>query len=512
MKNISQIIYPMVIYMEFNLKQKKISANVIYYNYGKTTLYKNQYEKTLANGGYIKMPYPSQSNHPNISSNVLKTGYVASQLFIGRKIHKINDVSFDGELIIKHIPLTNNEHPLYTCFLLKTDAQLKTPTAIDSIIDGKNDTDLQLNYLIESTTAIHYSTNEHVIIFTQPIYVKSIFDDFQQLNIINPYHVNYDIMYVEANLGIEGFIEGIDGGEDDTKAIAAYCSPIDENDPSYGDQANTLLALGGDESRIQNDATVSSIKLSMNFMAFFALAIFATFAVPIIYDNFVAVLVLYNILLKTPQEKLNRLNAVDMYISVVLFGLAFSFIHYGILSTDSYYTLIGFYIFIFFIASFIRLQYDRVFNTDDFYKKISREPVWNEKVKLNELAPLAGDEPNFEKIKNDLWGFFTNNLSELFLKQVYNKETDKCESKIQFGFVAALVIFLVLFGILSLQGYKNKGSSILSSLAFYLLLISIYLAFLFMHGTDKTMYTDPIKEVLRKCLKKKANEDSEEIA
>ena len=458
------------------------------------------------------MPYPSQSNQPNISSNVLKTGYVASQLFIGRKIHQINNVMFDGELIIKHTPLTNNEHPLYTCFLLKTDAQLKTPTAIDNIIDGNMDTILQLNYLIESTTAIHYSTNEHVIIFTEPIHVKTLFDNFQQLNIINPYNAKYDIMHVEANLGIEGFLEGLDGSEDDTKAIAAYCSPIDENDPSYGDQANTLLAIGGDESRLQNDATVSSIKLSMNFMAFFALAIFATFAVPIIYDNFIVVLVLYNILLKTPQEKLNRLNAVDMYISAVMFGFAFSFINYGILSTDSYYTLIGFYIFIFFIASFIRLQYDRVFNFKDFYEKLSREPVWNGTTKTNELAPLSGDEPSFEKIKNDLWGFFTNNLSELFLKQVYNKENDKCESKIQYGFLAALVIFGILFGILSLHGYKNKGSSILSSIAFYLLLISIYLAFLFMHGTDKTMYTDPIKEVLRKCLKKKEKEGSDEAS
>jgi len=500
--------------MEFKITSTNTTPDVIYYNYKKATFYKNQYENTLDYGGYIKMPYTS--NQPNITSNILNTGYIANQLFIGKKIHKIENVDFDGELIIKHIPLTNNEKPLYTCFLLKTDKNMKTPTEIDDIIAGRTDNDLYLNYLIESSTAIHY---DDCIIFTKPILVKTAFDRFEPVNIINSYNDNYHILAVEPNLGTDSV--KIREGLTDTKAIAAYCSPIDENDPTIGEQANTLLAIGGDESRLKNEATVASINLSMNFLAFFALAIFATFAVPIMYYQFVVVMVLWNIYLKTPQEKLNRIYTIDIFLSFFMFGLAFSFMNQGIVSTDSYYTLLGFYIFIFFIASFIRIQYDRTFNVDVFYDEISKEPEYNKITQLNELVPMKeesgdfADKPNYEKVKFDVIGFILSNFG---YKKVYDtKEEDeskRCKTSVSSVIIKIIVIFLVfglLYGLSSFFGYKDNSSSIFSSILFYIFLFSIYLANVGIFAIDraKKKYTPDMKKTLQKCLVKE--EEKEEV-
>lgn len=511
----------MLVYMEFKITSTNTTPDVIYYNYKKATFYKNQYENRLDYGGYIKMPYAS--NQPNITSNILDTGYIANQLFIGKKIHKIENVDFDGELIIKHIPLTNNEKPLYTCFLLKTDKNMKTPTEIDDIIAGRKDNDLYLNYLIESSTAIHY---DDCIIFTKPILVKTAFDGFEPVNIINSYNDNYEILAVEPNLGTDIVIlkEGL-ANEMDTKAIAAYCSPIDEKDPSLGEQANTLLAIGGDESRLKNEATVSSINLSMNFLVFFALAVFATFAVPVMYYQLVVVMIIWNIYLKTPQEKLNRLYTVDIFLSIFMFGLAFSFMNQGIVSTDSYYTLLGFYIFIFFIASFIRIQYDRTFNVEQIYKDLNQEPEWNKIPQVNELVPMKklddknkvidepAEDPNYEQVKFDVMGFILSNLG---YKKVYDAEeedaTKRCKpsiSSVIAKIFATFAIFGSLYGLSSLFGYKDESSSILSSILFYIFLLSIYLANVAMFALDKEKYTPQMKDIIRGCLGKKEEENKE---
>lgn len=503
----------MLVYMEFKITSTNTTPDVIYYNYKKATFYKNQYENRLDYGGYIKMPYAS--NQPNITSNILDTGYIANQLFICKKIHKIENVDFDGELIVKHIPLTNNEKPLYTCFLLKTDKHMKTPTEIDDIIAGRTDNDLYLNYLIESSTAIHY---DDCIIFTNPILVKTAFDRFEPVNIINSYNDNYHILAVEPNLGTDIVIlkEGL---EMDTKAIAAYCSPIDEKDPTLGEQANTLLAIGGDESRLKNEATVSSINLSMNFLVFFALAVFATFAVPVMYYQLIVVMIVWNIYLKTPQEKLNRLYTVDIFLSIFMFGLAFSFMNQGIVSTDSYYTLIGFYIFIFFIASFIRIQYDRTFNVEQIYKDLSQEPEWNKIQQVNELVQMLeesgdlADKPNYEKVKFDVMGFILSNLG---YKKVYDKEepdaTKRCKTDtgslmktIACIFAAFGSLYVILF---ILFGYKDNSSSILSSILFYTFLFSIYLGNVGAFALENmgAKYTPDMKKIIRKCLGKKEEE------
>ena len=53
--------------MSFNIKDKEIGDfDKIHYHYPTQKIYKNQYEKTVENGGYIKIAYSQQPNVINI--------------------------------------------------------------------------------------------------------------------------------------------------------------------------------------------------------------------------------------------------------------------------------------------------------------------------------------------------------------------------------------------------------------------------------------------------------------
>jgi hypothetical protein len=118
---------------EFDLTKNKDTTENINYNYYSTTFYKNQYEKTIQHGGYIKLPYPSHPNKPNIVSSVFPDHYVTTHLYILKKIHSIHGINYDGELVIEHISTTNSNQRLYTCLLLKS-SPTSSFTKIDDLI------------------------------------------------------------------------------------------------------------------------------------------------------------------------------------------------------------------------------------------------------------------------------------------------------------------------------------------------------------------------------------------
>jgi hypothetical protein len=450
---IPYIIYPILLYMEFDLKNK-ITDNVVNYNYNETIFYKNQFEKTIENGEYIQITYPSKSNTPNIVSDNLFDGeYITKKLYIIKKIHKIKGIDFDGELIIEHTSLTNNEKPLFSCFLLKT--KNSETTEIDSLINSQLDITINMNDYITSKEAIYYKTNtENVLIFTNPILVISKFDDFKSPKIINPIPTNdYTIVKINNFLGnVEGFKEGIDP---DYVDVATYCQPIDEEDPTIGVTADVIIPSDGKVAI--NKSTTSQITTALNFFAFFILVLFVAIVVPVMYKYFIIDLVLQNNFTDN-QQYLNRLSAIDIYISLLLFGFSFSLINVGIINNKPIDTIIGFYVFIFFISSFIVLKYKRTFEIDDFIKLLFPNGGVNKDELMNNIKP-------------DIMGLFMDNISQLFIK----KEKDKY--KIQFNFIIVIGIFLAFYFILKMYGMEQmNGSSILTSLPFYMFLLSIYIA------------------------------------
>lgn len=440
--------------MEFDLKNK-ITDNVVNYDYNETIFYKNQFEKTIENGGYIQTTYPSKSNTPNIVSNDLFDGeYVTKKMCIIKKMHKIKGVDFDGELIIEHASLTNNEKPLFSCFLLKT--KNGETTDIDSLINSNLDVAINLNDHMTSKEAIYHKTNTaNVLIFTNPILVISKFDDFKSPKIINPTPTN-DHMTVKMHK-IMGNVEGFKEGPEDQNYVdvATYCQPIDEEDPTIGVTADVIIPSDGKVA--MNKSTTSQITTALNFFAFFILVLFVAIVVPVMYKYFIIDLVLQNENF-TPQQYLNRLSAIDIYMSVLLFGFSFSLINLGIVNNKPIDTIIGFYVFIFFISSFIVLKYKRTFEIDDFINLLFPNRDVDKVLLMNDIKP-------------DIMGLFMDNISQLFIKKENN------QYKIQFNFIIVIGIFLAFYFILKTYGMEQmNGSSILTSVPFYMFLLSIYIA------------------------------------
>lgn len=487
--------------VEFDLTKNKHTTENINYNYYSTTFYKNQYEKTIQNGGYIKLPYPSHSNRPNLVSSVFPDHYVTTHLYILKKSHSIRGVSYDGELVIEHISTTNNNKRLYAYIPLKTSKQIPA-NKIDDLIAATYDSvvvEFDDFFMMEQIKeAILYDTQQtKTLIFTQPILVKTAFDSINSIELCPSYSSQYSVLSVKPLLGInisnvaEGFKEGIDKDV----VAAAYCQPIDETDPNIGENADVIIPLNSKLS--VNDATNNSLRTIMNFFAFFVLILAAVTVVPIMYNMFIVELVLDNKELLLPQEKLNRLCSIDIYISIILFGLAFSFIHYGIANNLPVFTSIGFYFLIFYLSAFLYFQYNRTMNkesTEQFLKKF-----------------LLGDSnkelPSFDKVKNDISGLILQNLKILFMNIKTKKEEivnskGNIETRIipeigpdgnpvkELSFLnifLLLCVYGIMYSIASNAGVKSTGGSILMSLPFYLFLFAVYVLIFVKYQKDRLL-------------------------
>jgi hypothetical protein len=456
--------------MEFDLNNT-VKNTSIQYNYENTTFYKNQFEKTLENGGYIKIPYPSKSNTPNITSNTLLKGeYVTKNLYIVKKIHNIKDTPFDGELVIEHKSLTNNEKTLYVCFLLKSSKSKTEP--IDTLLKSDSDVTLNFNDYITDKTSIFYETNkEHVLVFPTPIQVNSTFDNYTS-PILTSIPKDYSIVNIKSTLGnIEKVnIEGFKEGAVDYVDVATYCQPIDEEDPTIGVSADVIIPADGKVSI--NKATSSQLSTALNFFGFFIMVLFVVIVVPTMYQYFIVLLVLDNKYNETPftgQQLLNRISAVDIVMGFLLFMFSFSLINNGIANNRPTSTVIGFYVFIFFISSFIVLQYRRTFNAEEYLKPFGLAPDLN------------------RTINPDIFGFIMDNVVQLFIK--YEKDPNdptKSKPKFQWNWIIVIIIYLLLhFFVLRRYGMDKKGSaSVFMYVPLYVFFLAMYIAIYIKHAKD----------------------------
>jgi hypothetical protein len=428
---------------------------MVKYNYNESTFYKNQFEKTLKNGGYLKIPYASKSNMPNLSSDVYKGDYIAKTLYIIKKTH-VTGIDYDGELIIEHSSLTNNEPPVYTCFLLKTQTSIQSD--IDDLINGSSDCTLNLNTHLSSETNAMY--NDHAIIFPTPILIGSSLDKYTSEKII-PNSDEYTRIQIKPILGnvevrnVEGFKEGADQFID----VATYCQPIDEEDPSIG--TDTLVSIPADGKVAINKAVTSQLTTALNFFGFFMLVLFVVLVVPSLHHFFIIKLVLenkYNDPAFTPQQLLNRLSSIDIFVCFILFGFSFSLINAGIVKNAPTTTIVGFYVFIFFISSFIVLQYKRMFDKDNFIKYFKISGVL---------------DPDIEKVTPDIVSALYINIVYLFVSK---EKAQDGTSYLQFHgtFIISLIIFGILFAIMQRVGLHDTGSGFMS-VTFYIFLLAIYI-------------------------------------
>jgi len=482
--------------MSFDITQSIDTTDIVQYNYSPTMFYKSSLQAIPQTAGYLKTPFTAKSNQPNIA--LFDSGYITTTLYICAPIHSVEYVAYDAELIIEHRSLTNYSAPLYTCFLLKTGGE--SYTDIDALLEGK-DVELDLNSLLRPQKTVVYNT---VILFTTPITIRSSGIRWKRGIALSPYVAKYSILRAKPILG-EPLIEGLDdsgmselpindlsktpnmdfgamsGSASQTNAelasmspnlespnqnvtVAGYCQPIDETDPSIQQTAGIVVPL--DSKLTSNNAANTTIKTLLNFFGFFVMVVAAIFIAPVAHRIMIVELVLDNTQFSA-QRKLNRTYAADIYTGAVVFGFAIAFINYGIINNKSLATILGFYLFIFWMASIIILQYQRIFNPKTY---------------LEQFKDSRGVLPSFENMEMD-WGFYAENLGGLFWKQVPDPENPgKTRGRPQFGFLIMLVFYsLIMYVLKKFKITGQSGKFFLTSVYFYMLLMSIYFLHLLGH-------------------------------
>ena len=463
--------------MEFILTKQKDIQNMIHYNYYQITIYKNHYEKTFDNGGYIKIPYPSQSNQPNIITSFFEDGYITKKLYIIKKIHSIENVEHDAELMVEHESITNPGKKLFSFLLLKTNKSLTefSETKLDNLMNTNlpqaNTFSLNEIFLSDSIKeAIVYKNQTSIeptviVIFTKPVLVNTVFDPSTliippEISNLPKFQVDYSIMKIEPVLGniIEGFKEGVDS--ENIVQTAAYCQPIDDTDP---DIENVAQSIPIDSEKIINKASVATVNTVLNFVSFFITLLFAIFVVPIVYKVFILNMVFENESF-TPQQKLNRVSGIDVYASLLFIGFSISLIHVGISNNMPFFTTVGMYLFIFYAGCLTYFQYIRIFDTeakqkflDEFVKDID-----------NEIPPT------FEAVSNDVFGLIKDNIFLLLYDDL-----KKPEPKLEFGGILLVIfIFVIMYWILNAMHIDMSfgGGSFFLSLPLYMFLLAVYIA------------------------------------
>ena len=482
-----------------------MNTNQIQYNYEDLYVHKNQFEKTASNGNYYKI-HISNSPKTNIISNMFQGDYTATTIFIVRKIHKLPKIKFDGELILKHKSQSNDEKPLYISIPLKTQSGIVSK--IDLLTQPNTDVDLNLNEEIYTKNASYYENNkERVLIFHNVLHVGIPFENLSTGKIIEPKE-NYTKVSLSPFLGKEGFVEGNVSYQD----VAAYCTPIDEEDHTIMNSTDVLIPADGKVA--SNKTLVSQLTTATNFAIFVILALFVTLIVPNMYRTFIIFPVFHNYALSM-KGLVNRLSGVDIVSSFVILGISFSFITNGIANNDASISLIGFYLFVFYVLCFARLQYDRLMNDGKDFKaelenihnsiktKIGnifenntelkdsyieflklfaeKKNDINEKTISNYIRYFKEEKIDMNSIVPDIIGLSKENgiqiLGDYTIEETETNGKKNINLKFNLSLLKILVFILFVAGFIlffSLTGTMNTGS-LFTYLPMYLVFICAYL-------------------------------------
>ena len=201
------------------MEQHIDDGKLIHYNY-----YNTYTKRVLSSSTDFQFIYPGKENTPNltITQGSRNQSYISSKFFIFSKIHKIDNVDFDGELIIENTPITNSNKKLYISFPLKTMPTLSEDTIIDFILqqtDPNSNVEVNFNDILPNTNACNFYNfgNYDVLLFTTPIPIKSNFFRVSNDNTIFSHITNQKFQKIKA-----------------VKMNQKYKDAVFEDEPVYG--------------------------------------------------------------------------------------------------------------------------------------------------------------------------------------------------------------------------------------------------------------------------------------
>jgi len=242
-----------------------------------TSIYYQQYRRTLNNGGYIDIPFSNPTNLVNPSVIYFSLNptikYKSTNLSIFKKSHLLKNIDYDGELVIKNVPIDKEDgRVIFVCFPLKTTSRIED-RSIDKIIKMSEilkpkdiKMNIDINSMIDRTQKyiFYKDKNAIVVVFTNPIEVTSKFNDFYTCDLFSLYTDNYNVL---QNAPVkEGFLEGFVEGADNMT-----CIPVDDggNDVSDGLVVNYLSS-----KQTQQNKTTDILFSLIMFVILFCVAFF----------------------------------------------------------------------------------------------------------------------------------------------------------------------------------------------------------------------------------------------
>lgn len=383
------------------------NKNTIQLNYPITTIYPSGFQKTLANGGFIQIPFTNTNTNVTLQTST-STPYTSTNLYIYGKIFNIPDIPYDGVLVIENAPNTNDASTkLYTCILLQKSANASgmSPTVVDQIIGQSvkqtaQTLSVEINQLLgESTNDIIYlDTTGHqvVIVLATSLVPVQIISDLSKYSTSTtlfdqsyPQGGTYSIINgtegqgtAESFVTKEGFKEGLDD-------LYIDCTPTDV-DPAtvatYALPINSGLMADINQTNFMNTA--------INFFVFLMLCVVANFAVPIWYKTFIMDVIRNG----GTDDEYARLSAVDKFLGVVVFIFSLALAIDGIKEKNVLETTVGIMSFVIFMVSFMIL-----------WNKKANDETFNFK-DLNQTASMG----DFGQFANDTWRFILTHFQSFF--------------------------------------------------------------------------------------------------
>jgi hypothetical protein len=365
--------------MSFDLNNTgKVKTGKIEYNYYNTNV-GNQL-KNIKNNGYLKYELENSNSvgfsNPNLFFN--KNQYVSQNLYVFNRFYEIQNVNYDGILIIENKPITNPifHSNIFTVFLLKTSSFV-SPNTIDKLLLEKGDESItmDLNALISPQQPC--IVFENVILFTYPILIHSrignlIAPEYVSVGLLNSFTNDYSIMKAVQYSGKDGeTIEGMEGregmeGQEESDIYNTMSNVKFEEDVTCkaSDDVNNkdiskIAMVPVDSDFLNGVYQISMMRTLFDIFVFIMILFFCFFASPHGYKYFIIDFVnIYN----DDYDEKKMMNLLDIIFIVLFLMISVFLVFNGFSKKNSIEGIIGVYLTIIIIFSIFAIQYNKKMN------------------------------------------------------------------------------------------------------------------------------------------------------
>lgn len=456
---------------------KKEQENKLVYDYYNTKIYKNQYEKSISNGGYVKIPFVHLSGitDPNLTYLPTQSNYATKNIYIMKKQHGFLG-DYDGELIIEHTPVSNSVFSVYTCFLLKTVSGVAEETVIDKIMKMSFDPylEVRLNDFAQLNKQCMANKDHSVFVFPSPILISHSFDQMKPPNmgVFSPYKES-DYTTIQVSKGASK------NSDSSTSPLSALpLSPSASQSPSFlssimkeGFTTETvecvpinidnkemstieMVPLTGSNAKYRGENKV--LMTVVNFGIFIVMCVFGGMTVPVMYNRIVESICGNNNNTCKGENSANSAKLLKFTISLLsyflLFTIGLSII--GFTNNSSIIGAIGVLLSIFiFISGYI-------ISTNPNMKTIDWDKIPIMDIIGMPFKNLNGSifKENNTKMLSGIIVIIIGILMTLFFTDSFDKKNKKKNRKIFGSMLSLVVVFGVVF--LGLTATLNNTVSI----------------------------------------------------